>query len=154
MLTKDYLNKIRQQNLLIKSLEQEYQELQSIKGLHAVSLLEKVSGGTKVDLSGVVIKLQAYCEKVQKEYEKISYMRTIAKKLIFKLDNPIYQTLLINRYINCLTWEQVAVNMSYSYRQITRMHGEALLDLEKIYKDVLECPTQSVIKYKLKEEGK
>lgn len=36
------------------------------------------------------------------------------------------RTLLRLYYIEGLTWEQVAVEMNYSWRQIHRIHGEAL----------------------------
>ena len=52
-----------------------------------------------------------------------------------------YRTLLYERYINGKTWEQVAVRMNYSFRHTTKLHGTAL----RILKDVLECPTPSVL---------
>ena len=55
--------------------------------------------------------------------------------------------LLERRYIDGMTWEQVAVDMSYGYRQVCRLHGDAL-DAVKIPsspKDVLECHTESML---------
>ena len=49
-------------------------------------------------------------------------------------DNTLRQ-LLIHRYIEFMRWEKIAEEMHYSRRQVTRMHGKALLKL----KDVLEC---------------
>lgn len=40
------------------------------------------------------------------------------------------RTLLIARYINFKTWEQIAVDMGYSWRQVIRLHGEALLEVK------------------------
>ena len=40
--------------------------------------------------------------------------------------------LLRLRYVDGLTWERIAVEMHYSYKQIRRLHGRAL--------NVLECP--------------
>lgn len=45
--------------------------------------------------------------------------------------------LLRYRYIDGMTWERVAVTMNYSWKQVCRMHGNAL--------NVLECPTQPVL---------
>ena len=39
------------------------------------------------------------------------------------------RTLLELRYINCMTFEQIAVAMSYSYKQVCRLHGKALLEI-------------------------
>lgn len=49
--------------------------------------------------------------------------------------------ILIARYINCKTFEYIACEMHYSYKQICRLHGKALLKVQ----DVLECPIASVI---------
>lgn len=49
--------------------------------------------------------------------------------------------ILIARYINCKTFEYIACEMHYSYKQICRLHGKALLRMQ----DVLECPIASVI---------
>ena len=37
--------------------------------------------------------------------------------------------LLELRYINCLTLEEIARRMDYSYKQICRLHGKALLQI-------------------------
>ena len=44
-------------------------------------------------------------------------------------------------YIKGMTWEQIAVEMNYSYRNTTRLHGYALKSCK--IKDVLVCPTQN-----------
>lgn len=56
---------------------------------------------------------------------------------ISNVEDERLQLLLRYRYIDGLTWERIAVNMNYSYRQVTRMHGRALRQI----KDVLVCPT-------------
>ena len=57
--------------------------------------------------------------------------------LINRLDNTIYRTLLIARYINCKTWEQIADEMGYDLRWIYRLHGKALKAIESHYKSVI-----------------
>lgn len=37
-----------------------------------------------------------------------------------------YRCLMRMRYIDCTTWEQIAVTMSYSWQHVHRLHGEAL----------------------------
>lgn len=48
-----------------------------------------------------------------------------------------FRTLLYERYINAKTFEQIAVSMSYSWRQTIRLHGTALMAV----KNVIECHT-------------
>lgn len=41
------------------------------------------------------------------------------------------RALLRYRYIEGMTWEQVAVKMNYSWRQVHRLHGDALQQLKE-----------------------
>ena len=43
---------------------------------------------------------------------------------------PILRTILIEYYVSCKTWEQIAIDVNYSYRQVTRKHGEALTKIQ------------------------
>lgn len=46
-------------------------------------------------------------------------------------DLPAREAYLIRcRYIELLTWEQIAVDMNYSWKQIHRIHSEALRQLQ------------------------
>lgn len=49
-------------------------------------------------------------------------------------NGSVYRTLLIEYYINCKTWEEVAEKMSYSIRALFRIHTRALEQAEMIYK--------------------
>ena len=51
------------------------------------------------------------------------------KDIIHKIksvDSVEYQTLLELRYLNYMTWEQIAVEMNYELRWLYRVHGRAL----------------------------
>lgn len=54
---------------------------------------------------------------------------------IYDPNDPItkvYYRLLILRYIENETWEQIAVELGYTFRHTTRLHGVALKRLERI----------------------
>ena len=36
------------------------------------------------------------------------------------------------RYMNGYTWEQIAVCMHYTYQWVHRLHGQALVEFEKV----------------------
>ena len=42
------------------------------------------------------------------------------------VDSVEYQTLLELRYLNYMTWEQIAVEMNYELRWLYRVHSRAL----------------------------
>jgi len=49
---------------------------------------------------------------------------------INSIDDGALRTLLLMRYVDCSTFEQIAVDMGYCIMQIWRLHGKALERLE------------------------
>lgn len=50
------------------------------------------------------------------------------EKIINGLDEE-EKLLMRLKYIDCLTWEEVAVNMGYTWRHIHRIHGRCLMNI-------------------------
>lgn len=44
----------------------------------------------------------------------------------------VYHDILYLRYIQDMRWEEIAVNIGYTYRHTTRLHGEALKVMEEV----------------------
>ena len=79
--------------------------------------------------------------RVSDELELLEATEREVIMTISSVQDGTLSTLLYERYINGKTWEQIAVCMNYSYRQITRMHGAAL----SAVKYVLECPIEKML---------
>lgn len=118
----------------------------AIKRTHAISdhLAElrsvceqlRTEDGKRVALDKAVAELVDAQEKTAAEITQLCRLETEIACTIDRLPEP-YRTLLFERYINGKTFEQIAVFLNYSYRQVTRIHGNAL----NLVKDDLECPT-------------
>ena len=54
---------------------------------------------------------------------------------ISKLHDVGQEMVLTRRYIDCLTWDQVAVALDMKMRTVQKLHGHALPMLEKILLD-------------------
>lgn len=52
--------------------------------------------------------------------------------LISKVDDWRYREILKRRYIDMQTFERIAVDMNYSWRQVIRLHGGALAEARKL----------------------
>ena len=50
------------------------------------------------------------------------------------MENETYRDILICRYILMMTWEDVARTMKYTDRQCYRIHGRALQEFDKLYR--------------------
>lgn len=53
-------------------------------------------------------------------------------KTIMRLDDRRQRLCLMEYYIEMKTFEQVAVDMNYSWRQIMNIHGHALKEVQKL----------------------
>lgn len=140
MTTKEYLKQTFKLDAEINSLIQSVETLEA-KATKVTTMLDpnKVGQGS-FNLHSreqiIVKKCDFECNINKKIDEFIDLKRQIYEQ-IYKLDNADYRILLTHRYINLKTFEQIAVEMNYTYRHITRLHGYAIQSFEK---QVLPCP--------------
>lgn len=80
-------------------------------------------------------------EMIQTRFEELLGVKSEILRAINTLQDSRQRQVMIGRYVELRTWEQIAVDMNYSYMQVTRLHGCALTAL----KDVIECYTRSVV---------
>ena len=95
---------------------------------------ERVQTSTKNSSELKFINYSQYVETIEKRVMELCEYRLNMLRLISKLDNILHRTLLIDRYINCLSWEEIALSMEMTERHIYRLHGSALIAAEKEYK--------------------
>lgn len=98
---------------------------------------EKVQTSKRNTSEDRFINYASYSEMIDNRIDELYAIKLEILSAINKVDDTILRTLLILRYLNFSTWEQIAVELNYSYRQVCRLHGKAL---NKI-KDVIECHT-------------
>lgn len=138
MTAKEYLNRVRRQNFIVKQAEKELTAVKSdILSLKASSMSEKVSGTKEADLADKYIKLEKYFDRVIGEWDKLIDMRIEAKAMIAMMPNEAQQAVLYARYINCGRWEDIATEMGYSWRGIFNLHGLALKTFERVHRSAL-----------------
>ena len=105
-----------------------------IADLRAIAENLRTEDGHRVELDVAIANLVDAEKKVEKEVEQLLHTETEVACAINRVSDP-YRELLYERYINGKTFEQIAVDMHYSYRQTLRIHGIALC----IVKNVIEC---------------
>lgn len=78
------------------------------------------------DLSAYAAKLDELETQLHKErFKRISIYSDIIKQ-IEEMENETEKNVLRLKYIRCLNWEEVAVEMGYSWQHIHKLHGSAL----------------------------
>lgn len=133
---KQFLRQVRYLDDLIDTKLEQIQELRS--------LAEKVTStlsldGTSLQSSGLQDKigdLVARIVDLQTEIEtatrKMIDLKTEAMRIIDRMPTQECRLLLQLRYLNGLTWERIAVDMNYSYRNVHYLHSRALQEFEAV----------------------
>lgn len=88
------------------------------------------SGANRLELA--VEDIVENADKLAKKIREMLCAKEEIEQVIDSLEDDTLRRLMKYHYIDGKTWEEVAVKMNYSYRNITRMHGRALV--------VLVCP--------------
>lgn len=87
------------------------------------------------------MKVENYINsQIAKGLEEMHYI----ENLIDQLDER-GKLLMRYRYIDCLTWEEIACKMYYTWQHMHRIHSKCLIILEESIKknDVIECDTKT-----------
>ena len=131
MTAKEYLSRYHLINIRINQKIDQQRQLRELATNISPSSGGGHSSGVSDKVGMAVAKIATLEQEINAEIEHtISAVTDEQLKLI-----------LISRYINCKTFEYIACEMHYSYKQICRLHGKALLRVQ----DVLECPIASVV---------
>lgn len=130
MTSKEYLMQYREAMRRTQAITEHLAELR------AVCEQLRTEDGHRIALDKAVADLVDAEAKTAAEVERLTMLEAEIVGAIDRVPEP-YRTLLYERYVNGKTWEQVAVDMHYSYRGVTKMHGRALQTL----KECIEVPT-------------
>ena len=88
--------------------------------------------GQSIVLDAAVAKYVDACKESEEELDRLAELRMEIRKTINDVQDSKLQSLLWRRYISGFSWEQVAVSMSYTYRRVTQLHGDALVCVVRI----------------------
>ena len=133
--TKQYLGQISRLDRMIKNKMTELSQYKDlIYGLSGVVNEERVQKSPDFDkIGGAIAKLDEMERKLDKMIDEYVEKKTKIIEQIDKMDDEIHYQILFSRYIEKKTFEKIATEINYSFRNTTRLHGKALKEFEKIY---------------------
>lgn len=133
--TKQYLRQISRLDKMIKNKIVELYQLKELyTSISAIKSDENVQTTPNFDKIGT-----AYAKICEKEHEldEITDLYIDKKSIIIsqidQMDDETHYEILFSRYVERKTFEKIADEMSYSWRQIIRLHGIALKEFEKLH---------------------
>ena len=100
---------------------------------------EKVSATTGNGSEARFIKYADYSKLIDRRIDELYRIKSEIMTVITLIDNNTYRTLLIMRYVQFKTWEQIAEGMGYSDKWVrTYLHKMALEVCEKLLKQTAD----------------
>lgn len=138
MTTKEYLGQISRLNRMINNK------------LTEIAQFKDMAASISSPQSGERVQTTPNFDKIGTKYAKIDEMERkidgMVDELVDKKEKIIQQidsmedentyNILFARYIEKKTFEVIAIEMKYSWRQVIRLHGTALKQFEKKYGEV------------------
>lgn len=127
---KQYLRRYQAAKKRAKMIQEEIDELRSSK-TSPVGLGDGLPHGSGTsDLSGYAARWDELVRELEaeKEMQMVTYREI--RQQIGMVPDPTEQEILSRRYLIGQSWEKIAVEMKYSYRHVTKLHGHALNHFE------------------------
>ena len=140
MTAKEYLNNVRTIDIQLKVKEHRLVKLrQDLYTLQSIDYSkDRVDGGQGLDMGDKIAKIQEMEKKINAEWDELIFVRDQAEEKINQLPDMMYRAVLLERYINCKDWENIAVDLHYSWKSIFKLHGKALKSFEIVHSSTLK----------------
>lgn len=142
MNAKEYLMKVRLLDKKIKNLEEEIRDLRSEIITVRSSWPNGQPHGTGVSnpVESAVTKLIDELQSIESQHLALQSQmwseRNEVIKTIGKVSHAEYNRLLYLRYVQGEMWEQIAVDMGYTYQWVAGpLHSNALQEVDEILKE-------------------
>ena len=128
---KEYLNRYRQALRKYNSLQEQEKQLRSqMDGPKAIEYSDMPKAHKQTDLSDYMVRLERILDRIANEKNEMQKIQLeIEEKIIDVMDGEQSRILYL-RYIQFMKWEDICVEMGYSWRQIHNIHSKALNDLK------------------------
>ena len=136
MTAKEYLEQLPDMRIRIKAIRQRINEFKERASDTAAKLSDQHSSSGVGKVEGNVMRavdIEAQLKEIVQEFEEFELR---ASQQISKLPTGIYSSLLFNRYINGMTWEDIAEEIDKGVEYVrTELHSKALAEFSLCYPD-------------------
>lgn len=140
MTSRECLDELRNMRIRLRKLERDIKELHAkLYSLKAIDYSkERISGGEPGDLADEICRYNEKLDRAKAEWQKLERYVDAVDTMIDSIPSEVLRALLHERYVNCGSWEQVAVVCGVSREWVRRrLHPRALKEFSKVYKKEL-----------------
>jgi len=128
MNAKEYLGQAYRIDLRIHSKQEQIKSLNDL-AMRATNVISDMPGSATRNvhkMEDVVVKIVDLQEEIKCDISKLVDLKSDIMAVIKEVDSPEQQTLLELRYLCFKSWEEIAVAMGYTVRNIYFLHRQAL----------------------------
>ena len=137
MTAKEYLSQARYLDNRIKSKLLQIDSLNELatRCTPSYSDMPKSPNREGSRMESAILDIIELEDEISKDVVELVALKKEIVEVIKQVGNTEYQTLLEERYLCFITWEQIAVDMNYSMQHVHRMHSAALKEIVVPEKD-------------------
>lgn len=123
--------------MLTIKMYQKMDELDSLKAaaenVSAGIGSERVQTSPKDRMPDDISRIVDLESEIQKDIQELLILKNKIINEIQGLSNPVYIEILYKRYVEYKQFEEIAIEINYSYRQVLRIHGFALQEFKRCH---------------------
>ena len=141
MSAKEYLSQYRNLNTRVNAKCEQLARLRELSTKVSAGQGGGAPGYVSDRVGNIVAKICDAEREINAMIDRLIDLKAEIEHTIAAVPDETLRHLLELRYINGKTFEQIAVDMHYSWRHIIRIHGDAL----SAVRNVIECHIGSVL---------
>lgn len=124
---KEYLNSYKKLCRKLQSLEEQLQSLQEVEQAAKIQrLTDMPKGCLQTDLSDYMVRVDELELEIRSKRQECIYKKLEIERCILDMEDGVECDVLHKRYIEFKPWEQICVEINYSWMQTHRIHSSAL----------------------------
>lgn len=96
------------------------------------------SGGSSSPMEDAIIRLMEAQDELNVQIAQLIDVKAEIQRTIQQVGDARLRLLLEKRYLCCMAWEAIAVDMGCSYRWLMTLHNDALSAVDRLLEKALE----------------
>lgn len=124
---KEYLKSYKNLCKKLKVLEDQLQSLREVEQSVKIQKLSDMPKGSKqTDLSDIMVQIEVVETKIILKQAECNKRKVEIESRIADLEDGLEADILRKRYLEFKEWEQICIEIGYSWKQTHRIHSKAL----------------------------
>ena len=113
------------------------------KATSTLSDMPKAPGRNTSRLEDIIVKIVMLQEEINNDIDSLVDIKILITEMINDMEDKEQQMVLEKRYLNFLSFEQIAVDLNFSIQHVFRIHKQALSEIEPVIKEYEENKDES-----------